>query len=138
MQLTRVTLPDAARVSALPGGRYAVALHVRPYDDSDTTYVSLLGHALPSRGVDIADDPVVRDDGALMEKLPGGRARQAKALAAEGVAFEKQRSVAARVADVTTRRGCPTVAEGQGYAVSSCAARFMPYFERVTFDLRHS
>lgn len=58
-QLRGIGLPDAARVSVLPGGRYAVALHVGPYEDSDATYVSLLGHALPSRGVDITGDPVV-------------------------------------------------------------------------------
>jgi alkylated DNA nucleotide flippase Atl1 len=43
---------------------------------------------------------VVRDDGALMEKLPGGRARQAKALATEGVTIEMQRGVPTRVANV--------------------------------------
>jgi alkylated DNA nucleotide flippase Atl1 len=43
---------------------------------------------------------VVRDDGSLFEKLPGGRARQAKLLAAEGHQIDRVRGVPTRVADV--------------------------------------
>jgi 6-O-methylguanine DNA methyltransferase, DNA binding domain len=43
---------------------------------------------------------VVRDDGSLFEKLPGGAARQAKLLANEGAAIERVRGVPGRVASV--------------------------------------
>lgn len=41
---------------------------------------------------------VVRDDGSLLDKLPGGPAAQAKALKAEGIAFTKTKRP--RVADL--------------------------------------
>jgi AraC family transcriptional regulator len=52
-------LPAGVRLHILPAGNYARALHVGPYHESARTYVSLLGRALPSRGVELMDDPVV-------------------------------------------------------------------------------
>lgn len=43
---------------------------------------------------------VVRDDGGLMEKLPGGVARQMRGLAVEGHEISKSRGVGKRVLDV--------------------------------------
>ncbi len=43
----------------VPGGRYAVALHVGGYDTLEETYVALLGRALPHRGLELFDEPVV-------------------------------------------------------------------------------
>jgi 6-O-methylguanine DNA methyltransferase, DNA binding domain len=42
---------------------------------------------------------VVRDDGGLMEKLPGGAVRQAKALGAEGFTIERVHAVPKRIKD---------------------------------------
>jgi alkylated DNA nucleotide flippase Atl1 len=50
---------------------------------------------------------VVRDDGALNDKLPGGVARQAEHLRAEGVEVQQVRGVPKRVADVAAVRWTP-------------------------------
>jgi AraC family transcriptional regulator len=54
-----LALPTGARWGAIPAGQYAVGLHVGPYEESGRTYVGLLGRALPSRGVDLVDEPVI-------------------------------------------------------------------------------
>jgi hypothetical protein len=55
---------------------------------------------------------VVRDDGSLFEKLPGGVNRQARALVGEGVAVERVRGVPRRIADVDELAWVPRVRRG--------------------------
>lgn len=55
----RTPLPVDIVLRRIPSGRYAVATHRGSYDDLEGTYVALLGRALPQRGVDLADEPVV-------------------------------------------------------------------------------
>lgn len=43
----------------IPAGTYAVAVHRGPYTSILETYVALIGRALPSRGVELAPEPVV-------------------------------------------------------------------------------
>lgn len=61
-----VVPPEVAAVAkgpvvpkVVPGGRYAVALHMGGYDTLEETYVALLGRALPHRGLELFDEPVV-------------------------------------------------------------------------------
>ena len=59
MRLAAMPLPPDAKLSVLPAGQYALALHVGPYEMSGPTYVGLLGKVLPRRGVELAPDPIV-------------------------------------------------------------------------------
>jgi AraC family transcriptional regulator len=52
-------LPAGFALRHLPAGRHAVALHRGPYSGVLDTYVALLGHWLPRRGFDLADEPVL-------------------------------------------------------------------------------
>ena len=49
---------------------------------------------------------VVRDDGSLFEKFPGGAARHAARLAQEGVAIHREGGIPRRVADIVHRTTC--------------------------------
>lgn len=52
-------LPEGVRRRVIPGGRYAVALHHGPFDTLPETYLRLIGHWLPHRGLELADEPVL-------------------------------------------------------------------------------
>ena len=52
-------LPERSVRRSVPAGRYAVARHRGPYEGLLETYVTLLGCWLPSRNVELADEPVV-------------------------------------------------------------------------------
>jgi AraC family transcriptional regulator len=52
-------IPPRCVSRTVPAGRYAVALHVGPFDTLPDTYLELLGHWLPRRGLELADEPVV-------------------------------------------------------------------------------
>ncbi|MEQ9323100.1 MAG: AraC family transcriptional regulator [Polyangiaceae bacterium] len=54
-----LSLPSSLARKIVPGGRYAVALHVGPHATLTDTYVALLGRWLPHRGVELAREPVV-------------------------------------------------------------------------------
>lgn len=43
----------------VPAGRYAIAAHRGSYEEILDTYVGLIGRALPFRGVELANEPVV-------------------------------------------------------------------------------
>jgi len=43
----------------IPGGRYAVARHDGPYEEIFSTYVSLIGRWLPTRSLELVNEPVV-------------------------------------------------------------------------------
>lgn len=57
--LLGLALPPGVRRVELSAGTYAVALHAGSYDTLEPTYHALLGRALPSRGLGLADAPVV-------------------------------------------------------------------------------
>ncbi|MBX2802091.1 MAG: AraC family transcriptional regulator [Myxococcales bacterium] len=54
-----LALPPEVAMRTVPGGRYAVATHLGPYDTLGHTYVGLLGRALPFLGLELTADPVV-------------------------------------------------------------------------------
>lgn len=52
-------LPPRTTRREVPGGRYAVALHVGPFSTLPDTYLDLIGRWLPRRGLELADEPIV-------------------------------------------------------------------------------
>lgn len=50
--------PAVAR-TVLPGGSYAIGVHVGPYDRLHETYLDLIGRWFPSSGYELAVDPVI-------------------------------------------------------------------------------
>ena len=52
--------PDStAGVAELPGGTYAVGLHVGPYERLHETYLDVIGRWFPSSGFELAPEPVI-------------------------------------------------------------------------------
>ncbi|NUP04484.1 MAG: AraC family transcriptional regulator [Polyangiaceae bacterium] len=54
-----MVLPAGCTQRTIPAGRYAVAVHRGSFDTLLDTYVKLMGHYLPTRGVELVDEPVV-------------------------------------------------------------------------------
>jgi len=57
--ISQYALPADIRELDIPGGTYATALHEGSYESILETYVALLGHWLPQRDIELADEPVV-------------------------------------------------------------------------------
>lgn len=51
--------PPGCVLGTLEGGRWAVAVHVGPYATLSETYLRLVGHWFPSRGLPLADRPCI-------------------------------------------------------------------------------
>ncbi len=62
-----LTVPDdwapngRLELREIPGGRYAVTLHVGPYAELDRTYKQVYGEWLPRSGEEPADAPIVEE-----------------------------------------------------------------------------
>ncbi len=52
-------LPASCAPRIVAAGRYAVALHIGPYEELTETYLALLGRWLPHRGLELSDEPIV-------------------------------------------------------------------------------